>query len=121
MSGSEKLVKKVIEALNDRKGVEIVKIDLRNIENCFCSFFVVCHGTSNSHVFSLSDSVQETVKKHLRENPLHTEGEQQAQWVVMDYGDVVVHIFQKEQRDYYQLEDFWVDAKITKVKEHILK
>lgn len=121
MSGAEKLVKNVTEALDDRKGVEIVSIDLRKIENCFCSFFVICHGTSNSHVASLAENVQEKARIELGEKPLHTEGEQQGQWVVLDYGDVVVHIFQKELRDYYQLEDFWVDAEITNVEENIFK
>ena len=105
MSGAEKLVEQIIKTLNENKAVDIVKIDLRRIENCFCSFFVICHGTSNTH-------------EKLGEKPLHVEGEQQAQWVVLDYGNVVVHIFQKEQRDYYQLEDFWADAEITNVEEN---
>ena len=108
MSGAEKLVEQIIETLNKNKGVNIVKIDLRRIENCFCSFFVICHGTSNTHV----------VNEKVGEKPLHVEGEQQAQWVVLDYGNVIVHIFQKEQRDYYQLEDFWADAEITNVEEN---
>lgn len=116
MTGAEKLVKQIIKALDERKGVDIVKIDLRKIENCFCSFFVICHGTSNTHVSSLADNVYEVVNREPGEKPLHTEGADQAQWILMDYGNVVVHLFQKEQRDYYQLEDFWVDAKITKVK-----
>ena len=67
---------------------------------------------------SLTDFAREEVNKELGEKPLHVEGEQQAQWVVLDYGNVVVHIFQKELRDYYQLEDFWVDAEITNVEEN---
>ena len=118
MSGVEKLVEQIIKTLNENKAVDIVKIDLRRIENCFCSFFVICHGTSNTHVASLTDFVYDEVNEKLREKPLHVEGEQQAQWVVLDYGNVVVHIFQKEQRDYYQLEDFWADAEITNVEEN---
>ncbi|WP_294139360.1 ribosome silencing factor [uncultured Sanguibacteroides sp.] len=119
MSGAEKIVENVVKTLDDHKGVDIVKIDLRKIENCFCSFFVICHGTSNSHVASLADYVHDSVREELKETPIHKEGEDQAQWVVLDYGDVVVHIFQKEQRDYYQLEDFWVDAKITRLEENL--
>ena len=104
MSGAEKLVEQIIKTLNENKAVDIVKIDLRRIENCFCSFFVICHGTSNTHVASLTDFVYDEVNEKVGEKPLHVEGEQQAQWVVLDYGNVVVHIFQKEQRDYYQLE-----------------
>ena len=86
MLKTEQVVNKIIEALEDNKAHRIVKIDLRKIENCFCSFFVICHGTSGTHIAGLTD-----------------------------YGDIVVHIFEKELRDYYQLEDFWADAQITEI------
>ena len=115
MSGAEKLVEQIIETLNKNKGVNIVKIDLRRIENCFCSFFVICHGTSGTHIAGLTDAVEEKVREDLDERPFHIEGLIAAQWVVVDYGDIVVHIFEKELRDYYQLEDFWADAQITEI------
>ena len=104
-----------IITLNKNKGVNIVKIDLRRIENCFCSFFVICHGTSGTHIAGLTDAVEEKVREDLDERPFHIEGLNAAQWVVVDYGDIVVHIFEKELRDYYQLEDFWADAQITEI------
>lgn len=110
MLKTEEIVDKVIEALEDSKAHEIVKIDLRKIENCFCSFFVICHGTSGTHIAGLTDAVKEKVKEALDETPFHTEGLHASQWVVLDYGDVVVHIFDKELRDYYQLEEFWGDG-----------
>lgn len=110
MLKTEDIVDKVIEALEDSKAHEIVKIDLRKIENCFCSFFVICHGTSGTHIAGLTDAVKEKVKEDLDETPFHTEGLHASQWVVLDYGDVVVHIFDKELRDYYQLEEFWGDG-----------
>ena len=115
MSGAEKLVEQIIKTLNENKAVDIVKIDLRRIENCFCSFFVICHGTSNTHIAGLTDAVEEKVREDLDERPVHIEGLNAAQWVVVDYGDIVVHIFEKELRDYYQLEDFWADAQITEI------
>ena len=115
MSGAEKLVEQIIKTLNENKGVDIVKIDLRRIENCFCSFFVICHGTSGTHIAGLTDAVEEKVREDLDERPFHIEGLNAAQWVVVDYGDIVVHIFEKELRDYYQLEDFWADAQITEI------
>lgn len=115
MSGVEKLVEQIIETLNENKAVDIVKIDLRRIENCFCSFFVICHGTSGTHIAGLTDAVEEKVREDLDERPFHIEGLNAAQWVVVDYGDIVVHIFEKELRDYYQLEDFWADAQITEI------
>lgn len=117
MLKTEQLANKIAEALDDTKGHQIVKIDLRKIQNCFCSFFVICHGSSGTHVASLADAVEEKVREDLQEKPYHTEGQSGAQWVVMDYGDVVTHIFQKEQRDFYQLEDFWADAEITRIEE----
>ena len=115
MLKTEQVVNKIIEALEDNKAHQIVKIDLRKIENCFCSFFVICHGTSGTHIAGLTDAVEEKVREDLDERPFHIEGLHTAQWVVVDYGDIVVHIFEKELRDYYQLEDFWADAKITEI------
>lgn len=110
MLKTEELVNKIIEALEDNKAHQIVKIDLRKIENCFCSFFVICHGTSGTHIAGLTDAVEEKVKEDLGDSPFHTEGTNTARWTVLDYGDVVVHIFDKELRDYYQLEEFWGDG-----------
>lgn len=109
MTKTTLLVDKIVEALEDNKGHRIVTIDLRKIENCFCSFFVICHGTSNTHVASLAESVEEKLGE-VKERPIHIEGKDTAQWVILDYGNIVVHVFQKEQRDYYQLEDFWGDG-----------
>lgn len=117
MLKTEHIVDKVIEALEDNKAHKIVKIDLRKIENCFCRFFVICHGTSGTHIAGLADAVEEHVREELDEKPFHTEGLNTAQWVVLDYGDVVVHIFDRETRDYYQLEDFWADAQITEIPD----
>ena len=115
MLKTEQVVNKIIEALEDNKAHRIVKIDLRKIENCFCSFFVICHGTFGTHIAGLTDAVEEKVREDLDERPFHIEGLNAAQWVVVDYGDIVVHIFEKELRDYYQLEDFWADAQITEI------
>lgn len=113
MLKSEDIANKTIEALEDSKAHQIVKIDLRKIENCFCDFFVICHGTSGTHIAGMTDAVEEYTRKDLNERPFHIEGLNPGQWVVLDYGDVVVHIFDRESRDYYQLEDFWADAEIT--------
>lgn len=114
---SDLLANNIVKALGNNKGHQIVKIDLRKIENCFCSFFVICHGTSNTQVSALADAVEEEAREGLNEKPYHIEGQHEAKWIVLDYGDVIAHIFQKEQRDYYQLEDFWADAEITEIDE----
>lgn len=118
MTKTIKRVDKITEALEEHKGHRIITIDLRKIENCFCSFFVICHGTSNTHVASLADSVEEKLEEELREKPIHREGKELSQWVILDYGDIVVHIFQKEQREYYQLEDFWGDGIKKEIEIH---
>lgn len=117
MLRSEDIVDKIIEALQDNKAHQIIKIDLRKIENCFCDFFVICHGTSGTHIAGMTDAVEEYVYKELDEKPFHIEGLNSTRWVVLDYGDVVVHIFDKELRDYYQLEEFWADADITAIAD----
>ncbi|MDR0544819.1 MAG: ribosome silencing factor [Odoribacteraceae bacterium] len=118
MNEAEQLADEAVRALDDRKGIDIVKMDLQGISNCFCSFFVICHGTSTSHVSGLADNALEAINKTLGEKPTHVEGMNQASWVLLDYGDVVIHVFQKEQRAYYQLEDFWADARVTTLEEN---
>lgn len=117
MLKTEKIVDKIIEALEDSKAHQIVKIDLRKIENCFCSFFVICHGTSGTHIAGLTDAVEEKLKEELNESPFHAEGMNTSRWTVLDYGDVVVHVFDKELRDYYKLEEFWGDGIIETIPE----
>lgn len=110
MLKSETLAKNIIATLENHKAQQITKIDLRKIENCFCSFFVICHGTSGTHIAGLTDYIEEEIKEKLGDTPFHTERLNSSQWAVLDYGDVVVHIFDKESRDHYQLEEFWGDG-----------
>lgn len=121
MLKTEELVNKIIEALEDNKAHQIIKIDLRQIENCFCSFFVICHGTSGTHIAGLTDAVEEKVKEDLGDSPFHSEGVNTSRWTVLDYGDVVVHIFDKELRGYYQLEEFWGDGILEEIPEETLQ
>lgn len=110
---SEELVEAIIEGLQEKKAEDIVKIDLRNIDSSVCKYFVVCNGTSSTHVLGLADSVEDYVREEVNEKVWKKEGLQNAQWILLDYADVVVHIFQKEYRDLYKLEELWADAKIT--------
>jgi len=116
---SEELVEAIIQGLQEKKGIEIVKIDLTKIDNTVCKYFVICNGTSNTHVSSLADSVEDFVIENIREKVWKKEGYQNAQWILLDYADVVVHVFQKEYRDFYQLENLWADAKITAIQENV--
>jgi|TARA_Y100000741_G_scaffold98711_1_gene73295 ribosome-associated protein len=112
---SKILLDNIIHSINDVKGDEICTIDLRNLKNNFCSYFVICNGTSNTHVNSIVGSIQKKISKKLKEKPFNTEGEDNAEWVLIDYVDIVVHVFQKNIRDYYNLEELWGDALIRKI------
>ncbi len=110
------LVTQIIAGIEDVKGNDITILDLRDIENTVTSYFIICNGTSNTQVKAIVNAVQRNVSKTLKENAWHVEGNEQAEWVLLDYVDVVVHVFQKHIRDYYDLEGLWGDAKTTVIQ-----
>jgi ribosome-associated protein len=113
---SDALISQIIAGIEDVKGNDITILDLREIENTVTSYFIICNGTSNTQVNAIVNSVQRKVSKELQENAWHVEGSSTAEWVLMDYVDVVVHVFQKQIRDYYDLEGLWGDAKTTNIE-----
>ena len=115
-NSSEFLVDVVIKGMQEKKAFEITKIDLKNINNSVCSYFVVCHGASNTQVNAIADSVEYEVAKKISIKPWHKEGFENSEWILLDYVDVVVHIFQEEHRGFYKLEKLWADAEITEIK-----
>lgn len=115
-SASEMLAGIIVEGILEKKGESTVKIDLRTMKNAVADFFIVCHGTSRAQVEAISDSVQMEVKKATSQNVWKKEGFENAEWILLDYFDVVVHIFQEEARKFYRLEDLWADAEITECK-----
>lgn len=114
----DKLVHSIVEGISDVKGQEINILDLRDIDGAVCDFFVICEGTSNTHVNAIVNSVRRRVIKDLSEKPWNTEGEENGLWVLMDYVNVVVHVFQKHIREYYDIESLWGDAKATAVESN---
>ncbi len=110
------LIDEIIFGIEDVKGVDINIMDLRNITNTVCEFFILCTGTSNTHVSAITNSVRKNVSKKLKEKPFSLEGLENQEWVLIDYIDVVVHIFQGDTREYYDIENLWGDAKITNVE-----
>lgn len=112
---SKELLDTIVEGILLKKGQEIVNLDFADLENIVFSNFIICQGNSNIQVEAITQSVKKLVKEELNENPLHIEGLENTQWVLMDYGDVLVHIFQKEFRDFYKLEELWADTKIEKI------
>lgn len=113
---TDDLIAVIIQGIEEVKGENIQLLDLRDIENTVCDYFIICTGNSNTQVNAISGSVQKTVSKQIKDKPWHVEGEGVAEWVLMDYVNVVVHVFQKHVRDFYDLESLWGDAKITEIK-----
>ncbi len=107
---SEEIRDKVIEGIRKKKGHQIVVLDLEEIDVAVCRYFVICHGDSNTQVTAIAESVEEVVREDLSERVWHREGYRNAQWILLDYGDVVVHVFEKPYRDFYDLEGLWADA-----------
>ncbi|PKG50539.1 MULTISPECIES: ribosome silencing factor [Flavobacteriaceae] len=110
------LISTIVEGIEDVKGKEINILDLREIENTVCDYFVICEGTSNTQVNAIVSAIQKKVSKALKDKPWHIEGEDNAEWVLMDYVNVVVHVFQKQIREYYDIESLWGDAKVTVIE-----
>ena len=113
---ADQLITTLISSIEDVKGNDISILDLRDIENTVCDYFIICEGTSNTQVNAISNSVQKKVSKELKENPWHVEGEDNAEWILIDYVNVVVHVFQKHIREYYDIESLWGDAKTTLIE-----
>lgn len=111
---TEALVACVIEGLQEKKGIEIVALDLRAVPNAVASFFIIASGNTDKHTSALGDSVENVARETLGEKPWHTEGYRRGEWIVLDYVDVVVHIFIPRIRSFYKLEELWADAHTTR-------
>ena len=114
--GDTSLIDEIIFGTEEVKGVEVNVMDLSKISNTVFKFFILCTGTSNTHVSAIANSVRKNVSKKLKEKPYSMEGIENQEWVLIDYVDVVVHIFQSEIREFYDIENLWGDAKITNVE-----
>lgn len=106
----EKLIETIVEAIQDKKGKNIVSLDLSGFDGAICSNFVVCNADSTTQVAAIADGIEEKVFEKLGESVWRVEGKQSGLWIAMDYVDVVVHIFLTELREYYKLEELWADA-----------
>ncbi|WP_066221091.1 ribosome silencing factor [Formosa haliotis] len=112
-TNADLLISTILSGIEDVKGKEINILDLREIENTVCDYFIVCEGSSNTQVNAIVNAIQKKVSKELKDKPWHIEGQDNAEWVLMDYVNVVVHVFQKHIREYYDIESLWGDAKTT--------
>ncbi|MDE0471143.1 MAG: ribosome silencing factor [Ekhidna sp.] len=105
----------VVDGMLEKKASNVVVMDLRTVKHAVADFFVICNGNSNAQIDAISQSVEENVHKHSKQNPWKREGQQNKEWILLDYVNVVAHIFNKEKRVFYGLEELWGNAKITRV------
>ena len=113
---NDDLLANIIKGIEELKGDNIKILDLRTIDNTVCDYFVICDGNSNTQVNAIVGSIQKIVSKELKDKPWHVEGAENGEWVLMDYVNIVVHVFQKHIREYYNIENLWGDAKITTIE-----
>jgi ribosome-associated protein len=114
---AEELDHIIIEGILEKKGKDIISIDLSGLDNSVCDSFIISHGDSGTQVRAIADHIEEKVKKQLNFNVLHKEGYENLQWILLDYNSVVVHIFDQDTRKYYQLEELWADGKCVRIIE----
>lgn len=113
---NDQLIAQIVKGIEEVKGNDIDILDLREIENTVCDYFIICNGTSNTQVNAIVNSIQKTVSKSLKDKPWHVEGSENAEWILLDYVNVVVHVFQKHIREFYDIESLWGDAKTTSIQ-----
>ena len=115
-SSTEILSDEIIAAMQDKKAKEPVIIDFAKLNNSIADLFIICHGTSRTHAETIADHVIMDVKKKTGEIPKHKEGFENAEWILIDYTDIMVHVFQETPRKFYNLEQLWADAEITRIE-----
>jgi ribosome-associated protein len=115
MDTAKQIVKTITKGIQEKKGSDIVVADLSKIESSICKYFVICQGNSPQQVEAITESVGDMMREQEGEKPVNVIGLNNAQWVAMDYVDVLVHIFLPETRNFYDLENLWEDAKLTKI------
>jgi ribosome-associated protein len=114
---AEKLSEIIVKGMQEKKAIDIVVMDLRKVKNAVADFFVICSGNSDKQLDAIADSVDEEVYKAFKENPWHTEGKNNKEWMLLDYINVVAHVFRKDRRDFYALERLWGDADIMEIAD----
>jgi ribosome-associated protein len=117
LTNNDLLTNNIVEGILDKKGEGIIVLDLKKVGHAFCDKFVICNANSSTQVSAIADSIEKKVKDVLNVKVHHREGMANSIWILLDYNDILVHIFQTEYRQYYKLEELWGDAKITRIEE----
>lgn len=113
---AEILNKYIVKGIQEKKGVDIVILNLKGVNNAIAEYFIICTGTSDTQLDAIADSIEKEVAQETNENPWHKEGTENKEWILIDYVNVVVHIFKSDVRSFYGLEELWGDAGITEIE-----
>ena len=119
VADSELLSNIIVRGMQEKKAVDIVVMDLRKLKNAVADFFVVCSGNSDKQIDAIADSIDEEVSKAIKENPWHVEGKNNKEWMLLDYINVVAHVFKKDKREFYAIERLWGDAEVIEVESEV--
>lgn len=114
---TQKLIDTIVAGIQDVKGKNTSILDLRETGSSICDYFVICDAESDTQVSAIANSIEKQVVEELKEKPIHKEGFENASWILLDYGDIIVHVFQIESRQFYNIEDFWSDAVTTEIPD----
>lgn len=114
---NKQIVDKIVEGIQNRKGHRIITVDLTKLPEAPCEYFVIAEGNSSTQVCGIVDEVEDFVRKELRVKPFGVDGVDNAEWVAMDYGQIIVHIFQREPRAFYDIEHLWEDGVLTEIPD----
>lgn len=115
---TEELLETITTGIQEVKGEKITILDLKKLPHAIADYFVICEGTSTTHVNGISDSIEKEVSKKLEDKPNHIDGKRNGSWIVLDYANIVVHLFLKQEREKYNLEDLWGDAQVQEILDH---
>ena len=119
MIENEQIVNKIVEGIQERKGKEVVVVNLRKLKETPCSYFVICEGDSNVHVNAVAASIKDWVNEKINVKPYATAGFENCEWIAMDYGQIIVHVFQRHTRAFYDIEHLWADADLKRIENLI--
>ncbi|MBQ5896468.1 MAG: ribosome silencing factor [Bacteroidaceae bacterium] len=114
---AKEVIQQIVEGIQDKKGKGIVVVDMLKLGNSICDYFVICQGNSPTQVSAITDSIEDTVRNNCKKKPYSIDGLRNSQWVAMDYGDILVHIFLPDVRKFYDIEHLWADATLTEIPD----
>jgi len=114
---SDELTAAIVKGILDKKGEHIVQMDLKKVDGTVTDYFIICEANSTTQIGAIKDSIEKVVREEMKEKPWHVEGTSNLEWVLLDYVNVVAHIFNREKRGFFNLEELWADAEIKEIKE----